>query len=143
VSVTIRDARSPDAEAIARLLSQLGYPVEPGLVPARLERLAIVGDRVVVAEIDGTIAGLAHLQVTPAIEHDRPVARIGALVVEESRRGTGVGRALVDALEIEARGRGCGILFLTTAEDRDDAHLFYERVGLVHTGRRYGRTLSQ
>ena len=143
MAVTIRDAGPTDAEAIANLLTQLGYSADPGRVPARLERLAIVGDRVVVAEADGKVAGLAHLQVTPTIEHDRPVAKIGALVVEESRRGTGVGRALVDALEVEARGRGCRTLFLTTAERRDDAHLFYERVGLAHTGRRYSRTLSQ
>lgn len=141
--LTIRDAGAADAEAIANLLSQLGYSTDAGLVPARLERLAIVGDRVVVAEADGEVAGLAHLQVTPTIEHDRPVAKIGALVVEESHRGTGVGRALVDALEVEARGRGCDVLFLTTAERRDDAHLFYERVGFAHTGRRYSRTLSQ
>jgi len=143
VVLTIRDAGAADAEAIANLLSQLGYSTDAGLVPARLERLAIVGDRVVVAEADGEVAGLAHLQVTPTIEHDRPVAKIGALVVEESHRGTGVGRALVDALEVEARGRGCDVLFLTTAERRDDAHLFYERVGFAHTGRRYSRTLSQ
>ena len=141
--LTIRDAGAADAEAIANLLSQLGYSTDAGLVPARLERLAIVGDRVVVAEADGEVAGLAHLQVTPTIEHDRPVAKIGALVVEKSHRGTGVGLALVDALEVEARERGCGVLFLTTAERRDDAHLFYERVGFAHTGRRYSRTLSQ
>ena len=143
MAVTIRDAGPADAEAIANLLSQLGYPIAAGLIPARLERLAIVGDRIVVAEVDGEVAGLAHLQVTPTIEHDRPVAKLGALVVEEPHRGTGVGRALVDALEVEARERGCGIFFLTTADHRDDAHLFYERVGFAHTGRRYSRTLSQ
>jgi GNAT superfamily N-acetyltransferase len=141
--VTIRDAGPADAGAIATLLGQLGYPTDPGVVPARLERLAIVGDRVVVAEAEGEVAGLAHLQVSPAIEHDRPAAKIGALVVDESRRGAGIGRALVDALTAEARARGCGVLFLTAAERRDDAHLFYERVGLEQTGRRYSRTLSE
>jgi GNAT superfamily N-acetyltransferase len=141
--VTIRDAGPADAGAIANLLGQLGYPTDPGVVPARLERLAIVGDRVVVAEAEGEVAGLAHLQVTPAIEHDRPAAKIGALVVEESHRGAGIGRALVDTLAAEARARGCGVLFLTTAERRDDAHAFYERAGLERTGRRYSRTLSE
>jgi GNAT superfamily N-acetyltransferase len=140
---TIRDARPADAAAIAELLGQLGYPADDAAVLARLERLRVVGDRVVVADVDGTAVGLAHLQVSPAIEYDRPAAKLAALVVDESRRGDGVGRALVEELETEARNRGCVLLFLTTAERREDAHAFYEHIGLEHTGRRYSRALSQ
>jgi GNAT superfamily N-acetyltransferase len=140
---TIRDARAGDAAAIAGLLTQLGYPTDADTVEERLDRLGVVGDRVVVAELEGEVVGLAHLQVTPAIELDRPVAKVGALVVDQARRGHGIGRALVEAMEAEARGRGCGVLFLTTSERRDDAHAFYERVGLEQTGRRYSRTLSE
>jgi GNAT superfamily N-acetyltransferase len=140
---TIRDAGSEDAPAIAGLLTQLGYPSEEEAVESRLDRLRIVGDRIAVAELDGAVVGLAHLQVTPAIERDRPAAKIGALVVDQAHRGLGIGRALVGAMEAEARLRGCELLYLTTSERRDDAHAFYERVGLEHTGRRYGRTLSE
>jgi GNAT superfamily N-acetyltransferase len=143
MGLTIRDAQDADAERIAGLLTQLGYPTQPSGVEARLERLAIVGDRVLVADLDGGAVGVAHLQVAPAIERDRPAAKIGALVVDAAYRGQGVGRALVQALEDEARARGCELLFVTTAEHRDDAHAFYERVGLEQTGRRYGRTLSE
>jgi GNAT superfamily N-acetyltransferase len=143
MGLTIRDAQAADAERIAGLLTQLGYPTQPSGVEARLERLAIVGDRVLVADLDGGAVGVAHLQVAPAIERDRPAAKIGALVVDAAYRGQGVGRALVQALEAEARARGCELLFVTTAEHRDDAHAFYERVGLEQTGRRYGRTLSE
>jgi GNAT superfamily N-acetyltransferase len=143
MGLTIRDAQAADAERISSLLTQLGYPTQPSAVEARLERLAVVGDRVLVADLDGRAVGLGHLQVAPAIERERPAAKIGALVVDEGHRGQGVGRALMQALEDEARLRGCELLFLTTAERRDDAHAFYERVGLELTGRRYGRTLSE
>jgi len=143
VDATIRDAHAADAEAIAALLTQLGYPTDADAVEGRLERLAVVGDRVLVADVDGRPVGLAHLQVTPAIEHERPVAKLGALVVDEAWRGTGVGRALVRAVEEEARLRGCGFLYLTTSERRADAHAFYERAGFEHMGRRYTRTLSE
>ncbi len=143
MGLTIRDAQAADAEQIAGLLAQLGYPTQPTAVEVRLERLSIVGDRLVVADLDGRAVGLAHLQVAPAIERDRPAAKIAALVVDEAHRGQGVGRALVQEMEDEARTRGCELLFLTTAERRDDAHVFYERVGLEHTGRRYGRTLNE
>jgi GNAT superfamily N-acetyltransferase len=139
----IRDAERGDAGAIAGLLTQLGYPSEPETVEERLERLSVVGDRVVVAEVDGQVVGLAHLQVAPAIELERPAGKLGALVVDEAQRGRGIGRALVEAIEAEARLRGCGVLFLTTSERRDDAHAFYESIGLEHSGRRYGRTLSE
>jgi GNAT superfamily N-acetyltransferase len=143
MGLTIRDAHGDDAVAIAELLRQLGYPATSGAVVSRLERLLIVGDRVVVADVDGTVAGLAHLQVSPAIEYERPAAKLAALVVDESRRGEGIGRALVAAIEGEARLRGCELLYLTTSEQRDDAHAFYEHLGLEHTGRRYSRVLSQ
>ena len=143
MALRIRDARLDDSSRIAELLDQLGYPTEPSAVGPRLERLGIVGDRVVVAELDGAVVGLAHLQVTPALEHERPAAKLAALVVDADQRGHGVGRALVEAMEDEARLRGCEVLYLTTSERRDDAHSFYESVGLQHTGRRYGLTLSE
>jgi N-acetylglutamate synthase-like GNAT family acetyltransferase len=140
---TIRDARAADASAIAALLTQLGYPTDAEAVEERLDRLQVVGDRVIVAQVEGAVVGLAHLQVTPAIEYDRPVGKLGALVVDEAERGHGIGRALVEATEAEARLRGCELFFLTTSERRDDAHAFYESLGLEQTGRRYGRTLSE
>ncbi|HEX9380591.1 MAG TPA: GNAT family N-acetyltransferase [Gaiellaceae bacterium] len=143
MDLTIRDARAADAPAIALLLDQLGYPAEVGAVEGRLERLVIVGDRVVVADLDGQVVGLAQLHVSPALEYDRPAAKLAALVVDDAHRGRGIGRALVEEMEAEARKRGCVLLFLTTSERRDDAHAFYERLGLEQTGRRYSRTLSE
>ncbi len=141
MDLTIRDAQATDAEQIAGLLAQLGYPSQVSAVESRLERLRIVGDRVVIAELDGAVVGLAHLQVAPAIERDRPAAKIGALVVEEAHRGHGIGRALVEEVEAEARTRGCELLFLTTASRRKDAHEFYASVGLQETGKRFAKEL--
>jgi GNAT superfamily N-acetyltransferase len=143
VDLTIRDAEPRDAEALAGLMAQLGYPAEPAAIVPRLERLRIVGDRLVVAVVDDAVVGLAQLHVSPTIEHDRPAAKLSALVVDEARRGEGIGRALVDAMLAEAQLRGCAVFFLTTSDRRGDAHAFYERLGLEQTGRRYGRTLSQ
>jgi GNAT superfamily N-acetyltransferase len=111
-------------------------------VPARIDRMRAAGDRVVVAEVDGSVAGVAALHVSPSLEHSTPAGKLAALVVDEAHRGTGLGRALVDAMEAEARERGCGVFFLTTAEGRADAHGFYERLGLERTGRRYAKTLD-
>ena len=93
------------------------------------------------AELEGRVAGLASLHVSPSLEYDGPAGKLAVLVVDETHRGAGVGRALVEAMEAEARARGCVVFFVTTAERRSDAHAFYERVGLEYTGRRYAKTL--
>jgi GNAT superfamily N-acetyltransferase len=142
VAVTIRDARPAVAPAIAELHGQLGYPGNAKAVRPRIERMLAAGDRLVVAEVAGRVAGLANLHVSPSIEYDAPAAKLGALVVDEVHRGIGVGRALVAAMEEEARARGCAIFFLTTAARRRDAHLFYERLGFEQTGRRYAKPLQ-
>ena len=142
MGLTIRDAEARDADAIAALLGQLGYPATAEALPPRLERLQIVGDRVVVADLDGAVVGLAQLHVSPTLEYERPAAKLAALVVDASHRGEGVGRALVEAMEAEARARRCELLFLTTAARREDAHEFYRRVGLEETGKRFAKSLG-
>ena len=139
---TIREARPDDAAAIAGLLGQLGYPAAADEVAPRIAALLAAGDRLLVAELDGKIVGLADLHVSPSLEYDRPAGKLAALVVDERYRGVGVGRALVEAMEAEARARGCAVFFVTTAERRADAHAFYQRIGLEHTGRRYAKTLA-
>jgi N-acetylglutamate synthase-like GNAT family acetyltransferase len=142
LETTVRDARLEDSAAIADLLDQLGYPADGAEVEARIERLATAGDRLVVAELDGHVVGLADLHVAASLEYDVPTGKLAAIVVDEAHRGTGVGRTLVEGMEAEARVRGCGVFFLTTAEGRADAHAFYERLGLERTGRRYAKLLT-
>jgi len=143
VKLAIRDARAEDGEALAGLLGQLGYPATADAVSIRIDRLAASGDdRLVVAEADGEVVGLAALHVSLAVEYDEPVAKLSAIVVDERHRRRGVGEALVAAMEAEARARGCCVIFLTTAERRADAHAFYERIGFEHTGRRFAKQLD-
>lgn len=134
--------RAGDAGAVADLVEQLGYPTSEEAIAPRLEALTASDvDRVVVAELDGTVVGLAALHTSLTLEYDQPAAKLSAIVVDEAARGLGVGRALVEALVLEARERGCRLIFLTTAERRSDAHSFYGRLGFQYTGRRYAKTL--
>lgn len=138
--VTVRGARREDAAALARLSTQLGYPAMPDDMPARLERLA--GDanaRVLVADSGGETIGVATVHVRHTINHAAPLAQLTLLVVDETRRSRGVGRALVEAAERWAHERGCHRIVVTTALQRAAAHAFYEGVGYRHTGRRYAK----
>ena len=138
----IRDARAQDSPSLARLLDQLGYPSSAEDVERRLRRLADAGDSVLVAEENGAVVGLAGLHVSRSLEHDSDAGKVSAIVVDEAHRRRGIGQALLEAVEREARARGCGLLFLTTAERRKDAHEFYRRIGLEETGRRFAKWLE-
>jgi GNAT superfamily N-acetyltransferase len=53
------------------------------------------------------------------------------LVTTSDRRGKGVGAALLRKLESRAREAGCRVLDLDSGADREDAHRFYFREGMV------------
>lgn len=144
VPLEIRVATDSDSEAIARLLDQLGYPASTAEIPTRLDRLS-QADRAAVflADRDGKVVGLATVHILSVVNRIRDVAWLTALVVDESARGTGVGRRLVESVEAFARQQGCERLSVTTHEDRADARAFYVRIGFEATGRRFGKVLIQ
>jgi GNAT superfamily N-acetyltransferase len=141
VALVIREAGADDSDAVADLLTQLGYPCSDSDVERRLTRLGSA-DRLFLAELEGRVAGLAGIHVSPALEYDGDAAKVSAFVVDERVRRRGVGAALMRAVEEEARARGCELLFLTTAERREDAHAFYRSIGLEETGRRFAKRLD-
>jgi GNAT superfamily N-acetyltransferase len=142
-NVEIRHGAVADAAAIAPLLAQLGYPASVEQVERRLERLArSEADILLVAEAAGDVVGLASLHVSLALEYDGDAGKLSAIVVDERHRGRGIARALVEAIEREARRRSCILLFLTTAERRSDAHAFYRALGFEETGRRFAKRLG-
>jgi ribosomal protein S18 acetylase RimI-like enzyme len=47
----------------------------------------------------------------------------------------------VAELEAFARQHGCDRIIVTTANHRDGAHRFYDRLGYEFTGRRYAKSL--
>jgi GNAT superfamily N-acetyltransferase len=144
VPITIRTARADDADAVARLLTELGYPTSPSDVPRRLARmLAEPGQHVFIAETDaGQVVGLATLLIRHMLTTDAPFGRVSALVVAEQARRTGVGGALMEQAEDLARAAGCDRMEVTSAERRADAHAFYEAIGYAESRRRFFKALT-
>ena len=136
----VREPTTADAEALARLSTQLGYPADAGMMPERLTRLADDPNaRAFVVSDGGRVVGMITIHLRDTLNHSRPIAQITLLVVDESIRSRGAGRALVEAAEEWARARGAKRVAVTTALDRAGAHAFYERLGYAHTGRRYAK----
>jgi len=128
--VVIRPARLGDAEAIAPLLGELGYPTDVGEARRRLRRLLPRGDGgVLVAELNGEAAAVAAYQLVDLLERSRPQCRITTLVVGARHRRRGAGRALLAAVESIAQERGCFRLEVTTQPPRTPARGLYGAVG--------------
>lgn len=125
----VRPAAQSDAEVVARLLAQLGYPATEATVRARLAQLT-QDDRVLLSE-DGS--GLIALHRINRIAEGDPLLRITALVVEAAARGRGVGRALLSEAESLARQWGCRQLEVSSGRKpgREAAHRFYPAEGFA------------
>lgn len=143
MTISVRDATIDDAEALAWLCEQLGYPTDSRIMPARLARLQSDPDaRCLVATSEQGVAGLATVHLRHTLNHEAPIAQLTLLVVDEAHRTRGVGRTLVAAAEEWVRARGAKRFVVTTALRRADAHAFYEKLQFTHTGRRYGKDFS-
>lgn len=126
----VRPARVEDAEPIAVLSGQLGYPT-PAEVTAR--RLAILladpEHAVFVAEWPGTgVVGWVHVCLRPLLILEA-VAEVEGLVVDASHRSQGVGHQLLAAAERWAHEHGCTATYLRSNARREAAHRFYQREG--------------
>ena len=137
----VREPTDSDAAAIAPLLGQLGYPSTPQEVAARLLTMRQDGPATVmwVAELDGSVVGVATGREFPGLHLPAPICWLTALVVDERVRGRGVGRRLVAEAEQWAKSRGSPRLSLTSAVHRKEAHQFYINLGYQQTGVRLAK----
>ena len=141
--IWLRPARIEDADAVAQLLGELGYPTQAADARLRLERLLEKPDAgALVAELGGELVGLATFLVFDLVYRPRPECRLTALVVGARHRRRGVGSALVSAVEAIARGRGCFRLELNTQPGRSDASAFYAARGFAERPRRLVKMLD-
>jgi N-acetylglutamate synthase-like GNAT family acetyltransferase len=130
LAITIRLAKLEDAEALAKLAEQLGYPSTGEQVRRRFEILAEKSDEnaVFVAEADGKTLGWVHVHLYSLLVDD-PETEIGGLVVDESVRGQRIGEKLMQAAEAWTLEKGCSSVYLRSNVVRTRAHEFYKRIG--------------
>jgi ribosomal protein S18 acetylase RimI-like enzyme len=126
---TIRRATADDAESIAALFTDEGYPAGPSDIVERLGRFASDHSQVLVAEQDGAVLGFVALHALPRFEHDDRIVRILALVVDAGARERGLGRALIAEAERVGRELGAAFTEITAGHHRPEARHLYESIG--------------
>jgi GNAT superfamily N-acetyltransferase len=126
----IRPAHMDDAERLAVLATQLGYPSTQQEMAARLRLiLQDPNDAVFVADVPGMgVSGFAHTHAGIALEFG-PRAELVGLVTDASVRSRGLGGLLVAEAERWAMAKGFTNMCVRCNVVRADAHRFYERLG--------------
>jgi ribosomal protein S18 acetylase RimI-like enzyme len=144
MEIAIRSATLADADAIARLMTELGYPTSPPQMEQRLASIqADASYRTFIACDGGAVVGVTGTRIGPMYEIDDPYGQIMAFVVASTHRRQGVGVRLVQAAESHFVERGAAVSIVTSANRRDDAHAFYQRQGYTFDGRRYKKVLGR
>lgn len=64
------------------------------------------------------------------------------LVVDKNYQNLGIGKKLMDHVEMIARKKGIKTLVLDSAIHRKEAHKFYDKIGFVNTSNNYKKFLD-
>lgn len=140
-SIVIREAIPADAEVLAILMAEMDDEPAHGTDVDQMEKIltdmAKLSDfRAYLAfDENGMPVGSFSLMIfsSPAHQGTRQ-ALLDAVVVTRSKRGRGVGEAMLKQALKLAAASGCYKMMLSSNLKRADAHRFYERLGFSQHG---------
>lgn len=125
------------AEAVHRQLR----PHLPADYAGRMAAVFAGGAEMAVAVDDGRVVGVAVFRVLEKTFTGRELY-CDDLVTDESSRSRGAGRLMIAYMERVGRERGCDVLALDSGTQRQQAHRFYFREGLVVGAFHFSRRLT-
>jgi GNAT superfamily N-acetyltransferase len=134
-NVQIRPLRESDLDAVMQLHRELGWnpafradgsTLRQRLVALTAEENALL----LVAEVDGVVAGYIHGEIVTYLLFAGREMLISEVFVIETHRGTGIGTALMRAMEQEAVDRRCFRISLLNSRERESYKRgFYPSLG--------------
>lgn len=139
--ILIRAAESKDIPSLKKLFLQLGYQTDTERLDQRISE-AQSTFCALVAEIDKEVCGVVVINFITPIHENSLWALISALVIDESSRGTGIGKQLLIASEHIALDKKCSQIELSSSERRTRAHKFYENNGYKEVRKRFVKLLT-
>jgi len=97
--------------------------------------------RGLIAEQDGTAIGLAHYLVHRDLWSLSDTCYLSDLFVDPKARGSGAGRALIDAVAREAKAAGAASLHWLTQESNATARGLYDQIAELQPYVQYHKSL--
>jgi ribosomal protein S18 acetylase RimI-like enzyme len=134
--VSVRRATPEDAAEVGRLFYEFNTEFSeetpgPDVAAKRYARLMESGDAVVLLIGTGP-DGFAQLRFRPSVYSEGLDAYLEELYVVPTKRGRGLGRALLEAAMDAAREEGATFIELGTSEDDVAARGLYESAGFTN-----------
>lgn len=125
--ILIRHMMPSDAAEAAQLSAELGYPVAPDMMEARLRQFALLKNHVVFAAcLQGHVIAWIDVGIVYHLQSE-PYGEIGGLIVSAAYQGCGIGRKLVEAAENWIAGQRILKVLVRSQIAREGAHAFYLR----------------
>jgi GNAT superfamily N-acetyltransferase len=143
----VRAARRDDFEAVTRLLEELGRPAVTEATEADCravyEKQVFDPDshHIVAEDEHGTVVAFASTHFRARLNHPTEEVWVADLIVTESARRRGIGRALLEEVEERARARGCYAIELESAYFRAEAHHMYRQFKMRDLGKSFTKEL--
>lgn len=81
-----------------------------------------------VAEDSGKLVGLAHYLFHRSMTRVEPICYLSDLFTAQTLRGKGIGRALIEAVCVEAKAAGASRIYWQTHETNAAGRLLYDKV---------------
>ncbi len=129
----IRNIKIEDAEAIQRICNiSLGYSVSIETVMKQIQKLSedVNHHYIYVYEELQTVVGFVHAEVYESLYSYAGMNILGLAVLPEFQ-GKGIGKELMNHLELKAKDDSVTFIRLNSADYRVEAHKFYENIGYV------------
>ena len=144
VDITDADGRIVEPEWLARAeaVHRQLRPQLPQDYAGKMRRVFAGGARMCVAVRGADVVGVAVHRIHENT-FDGVQMYVDDLVSDEARRSQGVGKALLDHLQELARNAGCGKFNLDSGTQRQQAHKFYFREGMVVTSFHFAKPLHR
>jgi GNAT superfamily N-acetyltransferase len=131
MKISIRPMQLQDAQAINSLSQKLGYEISIEDTQSCIQQILQRNDDIsLVATIENNIVGWIHAFKAYRIE-TKPFIEIGGLVVDETHRGKGIGKLLVNEIKNWCIANNIYDLRVRCNTKRKDSHQFYRQIGFT------------
>jgi len=142
MTITIRTASILDAEQLAFLVRQMGYPTSVEQMKSRLQPILSNSDYCVfISQAEQFINGMIGVIKNYSFALDNPYGTITMLIVDSDSRNKGVGKALVKEAESWLESQSIKAFVINSGNDNLDAHRFYQRLGYSSKGLRFVKSM--
>ena len=139
--IIIREARESDLLTIRKLTLELieamgnTEGIDIKLIAENCRNLLNeVNSHILVAEIEGVVAGFVNFTTRKTILHRGLSGLIDELIVAKSYRGKGIGKQLLSSAIKKSRQLGCCEVEVSTEKTNIKAREFYRQCGFTERG---------